>query len=735
MPERKKKRTRGLIFKNISIQPGDIVLTLDLAGRIVDVNEETHRTLGLSKEELLGMPWSGLFPDSGLNVRTVLAGRDFANGFEFIRKDGRRMSLYFFATVGLDESGTPAGIVCIGRDVTPFWQPTEKTLQVERKYQTVLRLATDAIIVVSTRGQILEANSAASQITGLPVERLLNQPVDQFVLPEDQRSLALFGRRLLKKGRGETTIRIHDQQGQEKILSVRAEVLPDSAEQKIYALCRDITAEYQLRAEISRSESLVAQLFDAETAAIFLEKMDGTVVRVNRAATRLLGQPATEIVGRRLRELVPADVAVILPQMRTAILEKRQFQAEISTRRRDGRPLWLLLSNALVELEEETLILTICRDITEEKQALIELRENEARLRLLLNQIPALIWTTDTRLICTSAIGSGMRGLSAQPGTLVGEKITTLLNIKPEIELQLQRALAGESVQFEFIQGEHFYLARVEPLRGLDGELLGTVGLAHDVTDYRTIEHRLKESLNNYQTLIEIAPITIAVHQQGRIVMINRAGARMLGYDDPAELIGMSVVEFVHPDDWPVAVNRIRTALEKGTSNPPIRERLRRRDGSYILVEVRNAPLSWQGQPAVMVVAQDLSEREKLSRQVQEVLSHTRAILEYSPHGIAAEHEGRIVYANPKFAKLFGYELNEVIGKPVVELVAESERERITGYLRARQEGKPAPNEYQFNGLMRDGTIRRLQIRVTTYRINEQLIVLGFVTPADKGPW
>ncbi|MEO0009406.1 MAG: PAS domain S-box protein [candidate division WOR-3 bacterium] len=734
MPERKKKRSRGLIFKNISIQPGDIIITLDLTGRIVEVNEETHRTLGLSREELLGMPWGGLFPDSGLNVKTVLAGRDFANGFEFIGKDGRRMSLYFFATVGMDESGTPAGIVCIGRDVTPFWQPTEKALQAERKYQTVLRLSTDAIIVVSTRGQILEANSAAGQITGLPVERLLNQPVDQFVLPEDQRPLALFGRRLLKKGRGETTIRIHDQQGREKILSVRAEVLPDSTEQKIYALCRDITAEYQLRAGISRSESLVVQLFDAETAAIFLEKLDGTVVRVNRAATRLLGQSATEIIGRRLRELVPADVAVILPQMRTAILEKRQFQAEIYTRRRDGRPLWLLLSNALVELEDETLILTIARDITEEKQAMLELRENEARLRLLLNQVPALIWTTDTKLICTSAIGSGVRGLSAQPGTLVGEKITTLLSIKPEIELQLQRTLAGESVQFEFIHGEHFYLARVEPLRGLDGELLGTVGLAHDVTDYRIIERQLKESLNNYQTLIDIAPITIAVHQQGRIVMINRTGARMLGYDEPAELLGMSVVEFVHPDDWPLAVKRIRTALEKGTSNPPVRERLRRRDGSYILVEVRNAPLTWQGQPAVLVVAQDLSEREKLSRQVQEMLSHTRAILEYSPHGIAAEHEGRIVYANPRFAELFGYELNEVIGKPVMELVAESERERITGYLQARKEGKPAPNEYQFDGLMRDGTIRRLQIRVTTYHIDEQLIVLGFVTPADQGP-
>lgn len=733
MPEQRKKRPRKLVFINITIQPGDIVITLDLSGRIMEVNEEAQRTLGLTNEELLGVPWNVLFPDSGLNLKTVLAGRDFAKGFEFIRKDGRRISLYFFATVGIDESGTPAGIVCIGRDVTPFWVPPEKVLEAERKYQTLLRLSSDAVIVVSTRGHILEANNVASQITGLSIEQLLNRPVDQFVLPEERRSLALFGRRLLKKGRGETRIRIRDHQRQEKILSVRAEVLPDSTEQKIYVLCRDITTEYQFRAEITRSESLMKQLFNTETAAIFLEKMDGTVVQVNLSATRLFGLPESEIVGRRLRDIVPQDVAAVLPQMRAAILEKRRFQAEIFTRRRDGRPLWLLLSNTLVELEEENLILTVARDITEEKLAMMELRENEARLRLLLNQIPALIWTTDTKLVCTSAIGSGMRGLSAEPGTLIGGKITAILNIKPEVELKLQRALTGESVQFEFTQGEHFYLARVEPLRGLEGELLGTIGLAHDVTDYRTIEHRLKESLNNYQTLIDIAPITIAVHQQGKIVMINRAGAKLLGYEDPAELIGMSVVEFVHPDDWPLAIKRMRTALEQRIGSPPAKERIRRRDGTYILVELRNAPLTWQDQPAVLVVAEDLSEKEKLSRQVQEVLTHTRAILEYSPHGIAAEHEGRIVYANPMFAKLFGYELSEIIGKPIVELVAESERSRLAGYLQARKEGKPAPNEYQFDGLMRDGTIRRLQVKVTTYRIGEQLIVLGFVTPADKG--
>jgi len=740
MPERKSKKGKGFSFTNITIQPGDIVILLDYAGRIIDVNEEAVRSLRMSRSELVGMPWVTLFPHSGLDIKAVVSGRDFANGFDFVRADGTSVSLYFFATVGISEDGQAAGVVCIGRDVTPFWHSTEKTLESEKKYQLLTRLVQDGIIVVSPTGQILEANPAAARIVGFAVEELLGQRVEQFVTPEERRDFLLFGRRVIKKGSGQTRLRIVNSQGKERTLKISAELFHLPTERKIYAICSDITSEQELENALARTELLIDRLFEAEPAALFLEKMDGTIVRANRAATRLLGLPMAEIVNRRLREIVPVDLAVILPQMRTAIIENRQFQAEVYTRRRDGRPVWLLLSNALLEVEPENLILTVAKDITEEKQALIELREHEARLKLLLNQVPALIWTTDTNLVCNSALGSGLAGLAAQPGKLIGQRIPAIFGGGEEIEVLFQRALAGESVRFEWTEQSinrtgvpgsgYSYHIQVEPLRGLEGELLGVVGVAQDITEYYNIQKKLRETLNHYQTLVDIAPITIAVHQEGRIVMINRAGAKMLGYDEPEELVGKSIIEFVHPDDWPAASKRIRNALEKGESAPPLKERLRRRDGTYILTQVQNALLSWQGKPAILVVAQDLSEREKLSSQVQKVMSHTRAILEYSPHGIAAESEGRIVYANTRFAELYGYELIEVIGKPIVELVAPYERERINNYMLARRSGKPAPNEYEFDALLKNGTVRRFRVSVTTYEIDKQLFILGFVNPA-----
>lgn len=727
MPERKSKKTKSFVFKNITVQPGDIVIILDTAGRIIEANEAASRTFGLSPNEIIGLPWLTIFPNSALDIRAIIAGRDFANGFDFVRPDGTSVSLYFFATLGIEEDNQPARIVCIGRDVTPFWHSTERFLISEKKYQLVTKLSNDGIIVISTTGKILEANPAAGEIAGLPVDRLIGQSVEQFVSPEERLSFFRFGQKVIRKGSGQTILRIINVQHKEKKLKIVAELLEAPTEQKIYCSCQDVSWEYELREALDRSQLLIDCLFDAEPAALFLETMDGTILRVNRAATHLFGLPHHEIINRRLREIVPIDVAILLPQMRTAILDKKQFQAEIYTRRRDGRALWLLLSSALLETDKENLILTIVRDITEEKQALIDLRENEARLKLLLSQIPVLIWTTDINFVCTSAIGSGGRWFSIPHGNLIGQKITTAFKGGAEIEAYFQRALKGDSVQFEITDQGRTYHIEIEPLKGLEGELLGTIGLAHDVTEYHHIQKQLKETLFHYQTIVDIAPVTIAVYQNYKIVMINRAGAKMLGYDDPAELIGENVIEFVHPDDWPAASKRAKEALELGKSTPPFRERVRRRDGTYIMVEVLNAPLIWQEKPAVLVVAQDLSGQEKLTCQVQEVLTHTRAILENSPHGIVAESEGWIVYANTKFADLFGYELVEVIGKPVAELLPEYERERITNYMLARKTGKAAPNQYQFDGLLKDGTIRRFNISVTTYRINDQVHILAFI--------
>ncbi len=722
MPANRTKRPTGVI-----LHPDDILIILDTQGRLTEWNETAEKVLGWSKNEVIGLPWAVLFPQSGLNPESVLKGRDFAGGFTARRKDGTSIALYFYARLLKDKKRQIEGILCLGRDVTQFWQPAEKTAESEIKLQTLLETSLDPVLIISTRGVIMEANPATTKITGISAENLIGQPLTNFLPLENQSSLTLFARRVLKDGSGRTTLEILTPRGEKLLLDVNARVLTTACEIKIMAVCRDITDWEHKKRALKNTAQLLEALINIQNSGVCITTLDGTLLKVNPALTRLLGLEEKNILGEKLWDILPQEITATLPQLRATLLEKGAFQLELVIRRQDGNKLWIHLNSHLLTLPEEPLILILISDRTAEKLALQEVKESETRLKLLLDQVPGIIWTTDLQLNLHSVIGSRSPELAREIADAAGKNVTDILKLNPELEQTYHRVLSGEPAQFEYEKRDRIYHLRLEPLRGLDGEITGTIGLAYDITELRNAEKRTRELLRWYETLIDISPVVIAIHQDNRIVMINRTGIKMLGYAHASELIGRSVTEFVHPDDWPIAVKRIRNALEKGISNPPIQERLRKKDGSYILVQVRNSPVTWNNRPAILVIAEDLSEKEKLSKKVQEILTHTKAILENSPIGIVAELDGIIVYTNPFFAQIFGYEVSEIIGKPVISLVAPHERERIHKYTLARLQGEPAPDHYEFEGVTKNHTVKRFSVKVTTYRIDEQLYILGFI--------
>jgi PAS domain S-box-containing protein len=81
-------------------------------------------------------------------------------------------------------------------------------------------------------------------------------------------------------------------------------------------------------------------------------------------------------------------------------------------------------------------------------------------------------------------------------------------------------------------------------------------------------EGELRESEERYRNLLEVAPVGIAVHSDGKVVFTNPAGARLLGADTEELIVGKPVTEFIHPDGWPKSQARIRRMLagERGAN-------------------------------------------------------------------------------------------------------------------------------------------------------------------------
>ncbi len=99
-------------------------------------------------------------------------------------------------------------------------------------------------------------------------------------------------------------------------------------------------------------------------------------------------------------------------------------------------------------------------------------------LRVLVDQFPAVIWTTDAHLRLTSSLGAGLATLGLGPNQLVGATLFDLLETDVPTAAPIAahlRALAGETVSFDMPWAEQLLHCRVAPLRDADGRRIGAI--------------------------------------------------------------------------------------------------------------------------------------------------------------------------------------------------------------------------------------------------------------------
>jgi diguanylate cyclase (GGDEF)-like protein/PAS domain S-box-containing protein len=125
----------------------------------------------------------------------------------------------------------------------------------------------------------------------------------------------------------------------------------------------------------------------------------------------------------------------------------------------------------------------------------VQLRERETRLRLLFEQLPALVTTCDSTLTITSVEGAQLSALGMNPDTMIGTRIASSPLIADESRFPARRAhlrsLQGVPSEYEYIWGGKTLHCHVEPLRDLDGRIVGTIAVSFDITERKVAEQRL----------------------------------------------------------------------------------------------------------------------------------------------------------------------------------------------------------------------------------------------------
>ncbi len=133
----------------------------------------------------------------------------------------------------------------------------------------------------------------------------------------------------------------------------------------------------------------------------------------------------------------------------------------------------------------------------ERKRAESRLRESDARLRVLMEQLPAVVWTVDENLRFTSALGAGLTRLGLKSDQVVGALLSDFFETTDPGFLPIsahRRAVTGEPVTFQMDWKDGSYACHVEPLRDAEGKPEGAICMALDVTDRKRLEEQFRQA-------------------------------------------------------------------------------------------------------------------------------------------------------------------------------------------------------------------------------------------------
>ena len=350
-----------------------------------------------------------------------------------------------------------------------------------------------------------------------------------------------------------------------------------------------------------------------------------------------------------------------------------------------------------------------------------------AELEILSARVPLILWSVDRDLRFVSVSGSGthnLPGYKSQMGITIPEYFQ---NNDPEFlpTRMHRRALAGESVAYEYDFAGHTYECWLEPLRG-EGGVQGVIGVAIDVSEQRRIESQLRLSEERNRAIIENATDIIYTHDlRGNFTSVSPAAEDVAGYTRE-EALQMNISQVIAPEFLETAMDHVQRKL-RGEQINAYELDLLRKDGRRVPVEVSTRLIMRDGAPVgIQGIARDLTDRRAAERALRDSESRFRAVAETAASAIFICSSERFEYVNSASEAITGYTAADLRGKKFWEIVHPEFRDLVRVRGNARLAGDAVtPNRYEFKIVRKDGEERWVDFTAGNIEYNGIAALLG----------
>jgi len=255
-----------------------------------------------------------------------------------------------------------------------------------------------------------------------------------------------------------------------------------------------------------RPECLLAAVLSSSEDGALCFSLNGIIQTWSEGAARLYGYSASEITGQPLTLLLPISEIPPLEQYLRTAKEAAAASCESAERlRRDGSTFRVHVKRVPVRDGHGEIAGVVEMARADDRQRYI--LPDDLQLRLLLEQMPVVLWTTDRFLRITSNWGAGFGSSKAKPGELAGRTLHEYLKCQdPHAAPISQHAevLRGVPSHFEYQSGDQHFAVHLSPLRDASGQITGCIGAEIDITERKRCEDQIRHQAT-HDALTELA--------------------------------------------------------------------------------------------------------------------------------------------------------------------------------------------------------------------------------------
>jgi len=655
-------RTTELLYRKTIDALGDIIHVVDNNLRIVLFNEtftQWSKKLGL-KTDVIGKKLFDIFPFLPKRVQEEYK-QVFNTGEMLVTVEttrfGNRDIITETRKIPIYENEQVSRIITCIRDITARKQALEALNKTEQEKAIILDSMTEHVAFCDTNMSILWANRSAAEAVGMNPDQLIGRHCYEVGYNRTSPCEGCPITKTLETGQPRVG-EIATTNG--RIWLLRGYPVRNSLGniEGIVQVSLDITDLKKAGEALKESELRYKALFDRGLLCVYIHDFEGKFMDANDAALNLLGYTREEIPSLNFNSLLSEDQ---IPKAFETMKELKCYGhqkrlSEYRLKRKDGKHIWVETEATILYRGGKTYAIQgIARDITERKRTVAALRESEEMYKALVTTSPDAIVVTDLEGTCIYASPQALKLSGAKvPEDLIGKSTFEFIDPK-----DCERATMNlkKTLENGFTKNEEYVLKRIDGssyagelsasmIKDINGQPKAFIATIRDITERKQAEEALRQSEQNYKTLIENINVGIyrnTVGPVGKFIEANPAIVKMFGYDSRDEFLATHVADlYQNPEDRKKFNAKM---LEYGFVKDEELQ-LRRKDGtpffgsvSVVAVKEETGEVKYYDG-----IIEDITERKRSQEKLHESLEKLRSTISNTLEAMAKILESKDPY-------------------------------------------------------------------------------------------